>query len=179
MQAMAIEKTLTSKSVYRGHIINVRVDNVEMPTGRQSVREVVEHTDCICVVPIDDQGNIIMVKQYRYAVGKDLLEIPAGGVEPGEKPEDAVRREMSEETGFTPALVRKIGGFYSSPGFCTEYLHLFMGTDLKPNRLTAEDTDAIEVVKIKPEGIDNLISSGTICDAKSIAGIYAYLRMQN
>jgi ADP-ribose pyrophosphatase len=149
-----------------------------MSTGKQSVREVVEHADCICIVPVDDQGNILMVKQYRYAIDKDLLEIPAGGVEPGEKPEEAVRREMSEETGFTPAVIRKIGGFYSSPGFCNEYLHLFVGTNLKPNRLIAEDTDAIELVKIKPEEIDNLISSGKICDAKSIAGIYAYLRMR-
>jgi len=172
------ERTLSSKRIYRGYVINVRVDNVEMSTGKQSVREVVEHADCICIVPVDDQGNILMVKQYRYAIDKDLLEIPAGGVEPGEKPEEAVRREMSEETGFTPAVIRKIGGFYSSPGFCNEYLHLFVGTNLKPNRLIAEDTDAIELVKIKPEEIDNLISSGKICDAKSIAGIYAYLRMR-
>ena len=175
---MKKERTLSSKRIYRGYVINVRVDNVEMSTGKQSVREVVEHADCICIVPVDDQGNILMVKQYRYAIDKDLLEIPAGGVEPGEKPEEAVRREMSEETGFTPAVIRKIGGFYSSPGFCNEYLHLFVGTNLKPNRLIAEDTDAIELVKIKPEEIDNLISSGKICDAKSIAGIYAYLRMR-
>ncbi len=176
---MAIEKTTGSKTIYQGHILTLRVDNVEMANGKQSIREVVEHTDCICVVPVDNQGNILMVKQYRYAVNKDLLEIPAGFVEPGEKLEDAVRREMGEETGFIPAVVRQIGGFYTSPGFSTEYLHLFSGTDLKPNRLIAEDTEAIEVIKVKPEEIDGLIASGEICDAKSIAGIYAYLRMCN
>lgn len=175
---MAIEKTMASKNIYRGRIIAVRVDDVETVTGRQAVREIVEHADCICIVPVDHEGNILMVKQFRYAVGKTLLEIPAGGVEPGEKLEDAVRREMGEETGYVPGLIRKIGGFYSSPGFCTEYLHLFIGTNLKPNRLTAEDTDAIEVVKVRPEEIDSLISSGIICDAKSIAGIYAFLRMR-
>ncbi len=173
------DKVISSNSIYRGRIINLRVDTIETADGGQSVREIVEHGDCIAVVPIDREGNILMVKQYRHATGRELLEIPAGGVEPGEDIEMAVRREMSEETGFSPATLQRIGGFYSSPGFCNEYLHLFIATDLEPNRLEAEDTNSIEVIKIKPESLEDLISSETICDAKSIAGICTYLRMRS
>ena len=176
---MAGEKVVSSKTIYKGRIINLRVDTVETPDGKQATREIVERGDCIAVVPIDREGNILMVKQYRHATERELLEIPAGGVEPGEDVEMAVRREMSEETGFSPATIQRIGGFYSSPGFCTEYLHLFIATDLEPNRLEAEDTASIELIKIKPEAVEDLISSETICDAKSIAGICAYLRIRS
>ena len=140
-----------------------------------TTREIVEHPECVAVVPVDAQGNVLLVRQYRHAAGKELLEIPAGGIDPGEDPETAVGREMGEETGFSPRTIKKLGGFYSSPGFCTEYLHLFLATDLVPHRLEAEDTEAIQVVKTRPGDLEGLIKSGAICDSKSIAGIYTYL----
>ncbi len=174
---MIPEKTVSSETIYRGHVVTLRVDKVTTPDHGESIREVVEHAPCIAVIPVDRDGNILFVRQYRYALGKELLEIPAGGIEPGEEPEAAVRREMSEETGFTPAVVKRIGGFYSSPGFCNEFLHLYLATDLTPNKLTAEDTAGIEVVKFKATELEGLIAAGSICDAKSVAGILTYLRM--
>jgi ADP-ribose pyrophosphatase len=116
-----------------------------------------------------------LVRQFRQAAGRELLEIPAGGIEPEEDPIDAVKREMGEETGFSPKTVKRLGGFYSSPGFCTEYLHLFLATDLTPNRLEADDTEAIEVVRVQRSELEELVTSGIVCDSKSVAGIYVYL----
>src|SRR5512137_1450465 len=105
---MAVEKTLSSKTIYHGHIVNLRIDTVETPDGNQTSREIVEHADCVAVVPVDREGHILLVRQYRHATGKELLEIPAGGIEPGEDVIAAVRREMSEETGYSPATVRRL-----------------------------------------------------------------------
>ena len=173
-----IERTVTSRFVYTGQIVKLRIDIVEMANRRRATREVVEHADCIAVVAVDEQGNILLVKQYRYAIGKELLEIPAGGIDTGEDAVAAVRREMGEETGFSPRTVKKMGGFYSSPGFCTEYMHLFLATDLEPKHLEAEDTEGITVIRVKPEDIEGLISSGAICDAKSVAGLSLYLKQR-
>jgi ADP-ribose pyrophosphatase len=152
------------------------VDTVELPDGRRTTREIVEHSECVAVVPVDTGGIILLVRQFRHAAGKYLLEIPAGGIDPGEDAEAAVRREMGEETGFSPKTVKRLGGFYSSPGFCTEYLHLYLATDLVPKRLEADDTEGIEVVRTPVGQIPGLIDDGAICDSKSVAGLLTYLR---
>lgn len=172
---MAEEKTLSSQLIYSGRAVRLRVDTVQMPSGRQTTREVVEHSDCVAIVAIDDDDNVLLVNQYRQAIGKELLEIPAGGIDPGEDAETAVRREMREETGFLPRRVERLGGFYSSPGFCTEYLHLYLATDFVSSPLYAEDTEIIKLVRVSTSQILELISSGRICDAKSIAGLLTYL----
>lgn len=157
--------------------MNLRIDTVVKPDGRQTTREIVEHADVVAVVPVADDGRILLVKQFRKPVEKELLEIPAGGIEPGESFEEAVCREMQEETGFLPRKVERLGGFYSAPGYCTEYLGLYLARDLVPSRLTAEDTDEIEVVPVTAEQIPELISSGRIEDSKTIAGLLLYLGM--
>lgn len=172
---MALEKTLTSKLVYEGQITRLRVDTVRMPSGRESTREVIEHSECVAIVAVDSDDNVLLVRQFRYAVGKELLEVPAGGIDPGEGPAEAVRREMQEETGYRPGKVERLGGFYSAPGFCTEYLHLYLATDLTPSRLYAEDTEIIRLEQVPIDEIRGLITSGRIEDAKSIAGLLTYL----
>ena len=172
---MAIEKVISTRRVFNGRAVNLRVDTVEEPDGRRTTREVVEHAEVICVVAVDGDGNFVLVRQYREAIGKELLEIPAGGIEAGEDPATAVRREMAEETGFEPRKLERMGGFYSAPGFCTEYLHLYLATDLVPHRLEAEDTAGIEVVRVRPDEVPGLIKSGVIRDSKSIAGLLMYL----
>lgn len=169
------EETLSSKRIFEGRALNLRVDTVRTIDGRRSTREVVEHTPCIAVIAVDGQGNILLERQYRQAPGKELLEIPAGGIDAGEEPEAAVVREMQEETGFRPQKVTRLCGFYSSPGFCDEYLHLFLAEDLVPGRLHAEDTPGIEVVPVPVMEIPALVTSGKIEDAKSIAGLLYYL----
>jgi ADP-ribose pyrophosphatase len=165
------EKTISSQRIYEGRAVNLRVDTIEKSGNETTTREIVEHADCIAVVPMDNDDNVIMVRQYRKAVEKTLLEIPAGGIEPGEKPEDAVRRELQEEIGYIPGMTELLGGFYSSPGYCTEYLYVYLATRLEPGRLTAEDTDEIEVERVPLTRIPSLIRSGEICDSKSIAGL--------
>lgn len=173
------EKTISSKPIFQGRAFNVRVDTVINANGEETFRDIVEHAECIAVVAVDNNGDILLVRQFRKAVEKDLLEIPAGGIEKGEDAEIAVKRELQEEIGFLPGRVEKLGGFYSSPGFCTEYLYLFLATDLKPSRLFAEDTAAIEIVRIRPSQITKMIETGQICDAKSIAGLLLYLQTRH
>jgi len=157
--------------LYEGRAIRLRVDTIRKSSGKETTREVVEHSDCVAILAIDAEDNLLLVRQFRHAVGSDLLEIPAGGIDPGETPDQAVRRELREETGFVPNRVIRLGGFYSSPGYCTEYLHLYLATDLTPSPLVAEDTEEIEVVRVPSKEIRGLVASGRIRDAKSIAGI--------
>ena len=173
---MSEEKTLSSQLIYDGRVIKLRVDTVRMPGGRETRREIVEHRDCVAIIAIDTDDNVLLVKQFRKPVEKELLEIPAGGIDPGEDPATTVRREMQEETGYLPRKVERLGGFYSAPGFSTEYLYLYLATDLTPSQLFAEDTESIKLVRVPISQIPSLIASGSICDAKSIAGLLIFLK---
>ena len=172
---MLPEKKLATQQIYHGRGVYLRVDTVEKPGGIRTTREVVEHSDCIVAVAIDEHNNILLVRQFRHAVGKFLLEAPAGGIDPGEEPIDCVRRELQEEIGYLPQKIEKLGGFYAIPGYGTEYLHCYLAADLVPSRLIAEDTEGIEVVRVPQEQIPQLITSGEICDAKSIAALLTFI----
>jgi ADP-ribose pyrophosphatase len=172
---LAEEETLSRRTVYEGRAVNLRVDTVRTADGRQTTREIVEHSDCVAVIALDDEDNILLVSQFRKPIEKELLEIPAGGIDPGETPEECVRREMREETGFLPQKIERLGGFYSVPGYGTEYLHLYLATELVSSPLQAEDSEGITLVRVKIKQIPGLISSGKICDAKSIAGLLFFM----
>ena len=172
---MAEEETLSSQLIYDGRAVKLRVDTVRMADGRETKREIVEHINCVAIVAVDADDNVLLVEQFRKPVEKELLEIPAGGIDLGEDPVAAVRRELQEETGYLPRKVERLGGFYSTPGYGTEYLHLYLATDLVPSQLHAEDTESISVVPVPIGQISQLIVSGGICDAKSIAGLLTYL----
>lgn len=172
---MTEEKTLSSKVIYEGRSVSLRVDTIQMPGGRETTREIVEHRACVAIVAVDENDNILLVNQYRKPVEKELLEIPAGGIDADEDPEDTVRREMQEETGYLPEKVERLGGFYSAPGYCTEYLYLYLATNLVPSQLYAEDTESIRLVRVPVNQIPELLTSGKICDAKSIAGLLTFL----
>ncbi|MFC1918096.1 NUDIX hydrolase [Chloroflexota bacterium] len=172
---MTPEETISSEVIFTGRAVNLRIDTVANAGGNKTTREIVEHADVVAVVPVDEDGNILLVRQFRKPVEKELQEIPAGGIDPGETAEEAVRREMQEETGFLPGRIARIGGFYATPGYCTEYLSLYLASELTPSRLVAEDTEGIQVIKIKPAQIPELIQTGRIEDAKSIVGLLTYL----
>ncbi|MEK7353790.1 MAG: NUDIX hydrolase [Chloroflexota bacterium] len=172
---MAEEKTLSSNVIFDGQMLKLRIDTVQMPSGRTSTREIVEHRDVVVIVAVDADDNVLMVRQFRQPLGKELLEIPAGGIDGEETPEEAVLREMQEETGYLPRKIERLGGFYSAPGFCTEYMHLFLATDLIPSRLTAEDTEVIRLERLPISKISSLVTSGGLHDAKSIAGLLTFL----
>jgi len=169
------EKTVSSQLVFEGRAVKLRVDTVETTGGRQTTREIVEHADCVAIVAVDADDNVLLVKQFRKPVEKDLLEIPAGGIDPGEDAETAVRREMREETGYLPEKVTRLGGFYSAPGYSSEYLYLYLASRLTPSQLYAEDTESIEIVRVPAGRVVELITSGEIQDSKSIAGLLTFL----
>jgi len=170
------ELVLASQSIYRGRVVNLRVDTVRLPDGHTTRREVIEHAPVVAIVAVGAAGDLVLVKQYRLPVNRWLIEIPAGGIEPGETPEDAVQRELQEETGYRAGRLEPLGGFYVAPGYCQEYIHLFLATDLQEAQLPADDDESIEIIHMPLGQALHLISSGDICDAKSIIGLLALAR---
>lgn len=168
---MQPEEPIASREIYDGKIIKVRVDDILMRNGNQSVREVVEHANAVVIVPIDDDGKVHLVRQYRYAAQQSLLEAPAGLVEAGEDPDDCAQREMAEEIGYASRNLRILGGFWSSPGFCTEFMYAYFAKDLVPRSLQADDDEDIQVEKVPMSRIPQLIKLGEIQDAKTIAAL--------
>ena len=166
---MQPEEQIASREIYDGRIIKVRVDDILMRNGNQSVREVVDHANAVVICPIDDEGNVHMVRQYRYAAKQTLLELPAGLIEEGEDPDDCAQRELAEEIGYASRNLRILGGFWSSPGFCTEFMYAYLAKDLIPRKLQADDDEDIQVEKVPISRIPQLIRLGEIQDAKSIA----------
>jgi ADP-ribose pyrophosphatase len=165
------EITLESKTMFQGKIINLRVDTVRLPGGRVVTREVAEHSDSVCIVPIDDQGEVLLVRQYRTPVKGALLELPAGGVEAGEVSEETVQRELQEETGYRAGTLRHLSSFWMTPGWCDEYMHTYLATDLTESRLAGDDDENIVVERVSLDRALELIGSGEIRDVKSIAGL--------
>ena len=151
--------------------MNLRVDTVRFPSGDLGTREVVEHSDCVCVVPVDGNGNVVLVKQYRKPAEEVLLEIPAGGVEEGEVSQEAVLRELQEETGYTADTLEHLSSFWTTPGFCTELMHAYLATGLRPGSGQQDEDEDIQVVTVPLDGIPDMIRRGEIRDAKSIASL--------
>lgn len=165
------EPTIDSKVVFEGRILTLRVDTVRLPNGRETTREIAEHSDSVCIVPIDDDGNVVLVRQFRKPVDMDLLEVPAGGIEEGEVSDEAVQRELQEEIGYTAGNLRHLSSFWLAPGWCTEYMHAYLATDLTPSSLVADDDEFITVVRVPLAESLRLVQEGQIRDAKSISAL--------
>ncbi len=170
------EPTVESKLVYEGRILDLRVDTVRLPSGRLTTREIAEHSDSVCMVPLDSQGNVLLVRQYRKSVESNLLEVPAGGINENEAPEDAVLRELQEEVGYTAGKITRLAGFWVSPGWCTEFMHAYLATELSPARLDADFDENITVIQVPLAQTIDLISSGEIQDGKSVASLLLAMR---
>ena len=169
MQRMP-ERTLSSHLAFRGRLLALRVDEVELESGRHAVREVVEHPGAVAILAYDGE-RLAMVRQWRQAAGAELLEIPAGTREPGEDPLLTARRELAEECGLAAAGWEEGPTFYTAPGFSTELLTLFLATDLHPVDAEAPDDEALERSWLPlPEAVA-AIEAGTIRDAKSLVAI--------
>jgi len=166
------EKTLASKVVFSGECIKVRVDEVQAKS-KKSRREIVEHKPVVAVIAVDGQ-DFILVKQFRKSVEQEMLEIVAGGMEEDESPSQAAQRELAEETGFMAGKITKLGAFFTTPGFCNEYMHLYLAEQLFPHKLKAEDTDDITTVRLKASELMTLIRNGQIKDGKTLAAVALY-----
>ena len=171
------EPTISTRSVFQGRILNVRVDTIRLPNGRETTREIVDHDPSICVAPVDEANNVLLVRQYRKPTESFLLEVPAGGIEKGETPDEATRRELQEEIGHTADNLRELTAFWLAPGWCSEYMYAFLATELTPAVLDADDDEFIDVVRVPLGEIPDKIASGEIQDAKSIATLLLAMRV--
>jgi ADP-ribose pyrophosphatase len=177
---MSHVKTLQSERRYSGIVFNLIVDEVEYPSGNRGIREVAEHHGGAVVVPLLDDGSVILVNQYRYPVKKNVIELPAGKLAPGEDPKLCAARELEEETGYAAENLTPLTAIYTTPGFCTEVLHIFVATGLRklPTGQRLEEGEMDLTVKAVPlEEIALMIDQRTIVDAKTICGILMVDRM--
>jgi ADP-ribose pyrophosphatase len=167
-------KQLSHKLLYSGRIIDLYVDDVQYPSGKHTVREVAKHPGGAAVVPVTDDGNVILVDQLRYPLGRHILELPAGKLSPGEDPAHCAARELEEEAGWIAESLTKLCAFHTSPGFCDELLHVYLGHGLRtsPTGHKREEGEFTMSVRIIPfnEALA-MIGSGAITDAKTIIGL--------
>jgi len=165
------EKSVSSDVKFEGHIITVRVDTVEMPDGRTATREVVDHSGGVCVVPIADNGEVVMVRQFRKAVESAVLEIPAGKLNSGENHRDCGIRELEEETGYKSNNIVYLGHIFPSPGFMNETIHIYLATELYDGELNLDLDEYLDVEKIPLEQVVEMIMNNEINDSKTAVGI--------
>ena len=166
------EKTRESKTVYQGHIVTVQVDRAELPNGQCAVREVVRHPGGVAVLPLEEDGTVLLVRQFRYPFGKVLLEIPAGKMDKGgEEPRSAALRELGEETGAIPDELISLGSIYVSPGFCDEELHLYLATGLHPGQTHPDEDEFLAPERVPFDELVSRVMAGEIHDAKTVAAV--------
>lgn len=165
------ETTVSQSTVYEGVIVNVRLDEIQLPDGRPAKRELIEHPGAVAIFAMDKQNRVILVRQFRYAVGEAVLELPAGKLEPGEDPRDSALRELEEETGLQPKTFRPMGCTYSSPGILQETLHLFFARDLVQAQAHPDDGEFVEVLRVPYDELMDMVRRDEIKDSKTLAGI--------
>ncbi len=165
------EEMVSQQTVYEGYIVNVRMDKAKLMDGRIANREVVSHPGAVAVFAMDEADNVILVRQFRYAMGEVVLELPAGKLEPGEDPADSGLRELAEETGLIPKTYEPMGCIYSSPGIFEEKIHLFFAKDLVQGPVHPDDGEFVEVVRIPYGELVDMAARGEIKDSKTLAGI--------
>ena len=163
------EKTTESRRVFDGVLLHLDVDTVALPDGHQTVREVVRHPGGVCVLPLHADGTVSVVRQFRYPYGEVVTELPAGKLEPGEDPFDAIRRELSEETGFTAGEWHDMGLFYPTPGYTDERLHLYFARDLTPGATHPDEDEFLEGDRVALAQLLEWAMTGELKDGKSVA----------
>jgi len=165
---MTIE-VLSSEVVFTGKVFNVQVDRVRSPNGHEAQIDIVTHSGAVTIIPMDENGSIWFVRQYRHAAGGYLLELPAGTLESGEDPASTAARECREEIGMAPGHLEVLGGFYLAPGYSNEYMHAFLATDLVPDPLAGDIDEIIEIEKMNVAEVEAQIQGGGFQDAKTLA----------
>ena len=172
-----MEKTIATKRIYEGKIINVRVDDVELTNGTLAKREVVEHPGAAAILAITKEHEAYFVKQFRKPLEIELLEIPAGKLDPGENPKECAARELAEEIGMAAKDLRQIAAFYSSPGFASEKLYIFLATGLYPVDVSKPDDEELDVVRIPLTNALRMAQNGEIEDGKTLVALLLAARI--
>lgn len=163
---------IKSEPLLQGRAFKIRRDHLKMPDGGETKFEIIEHGGSVIIIPVDADGNLLFVRQYRHAAGMDLLELPAGTRDGDEPYEDCAAREIREETGMEAGKLQKVGEFYLAPGYSTEFMAVYLATDLKHNPLEADDDEFLEVEKIPIQEAFQMAERGKIPDAKSLAALF-------
>jgi ADP-ribose pyrophosphatase len=174
-----IEKTLSSKEIFKGRVIDLYVEEVELPNGKTSTREIVKHPGAVAVIAITPENKILMVEQFRKPLGRTLVEIPAGKLEKGEQPDATARRELEEETGYTCKDLKPLISFYTSPGFADELVHLFIAENLEKLEIAADldEDEFLDVMEVTLDEAQEMIQTKQIFDAKTAFAIQ-YLQLK-
>ncbi len=163
-------KVTKHKSIFRGRAVNLAVDTLRFPGGKLIEREIIYHPGSAVMIPILNRDSLILIRQFRYSIGKFIWEFPAGTMEPGEKPLSCAKRELEEEIGYRARLFRKLATFYPTPGVSTEVMHLYLATGLTKTKSSLEDDELLSVKVWRIRDIDRMIRSGKIRDGKTILG---------
>lgn len=165
-------KEITTKEtvIYDGKIMTVKVRDV-IANGHNAKREIVHKGGAVAIVPVKSDGKVVMARQYRIAVEEELLEIPAGLMDPGEEPLETAKRELKEETGYTAEKWTHLTEFYPTAGFCNEYIHIFLAEELTPGETSFDETEYIEVEEYSMDELIEMINTGEIHDGKTVAGV--------
>ena len=160
-----------SRTIYHGRVFDVHQDEVRLPNGRVVQLDIVKRPGAVVLVPVDAEGNLWFVRQYRHAAGREMLELPAGTTERGEDIESCAHRELREEIGMAAGNIMKIGEFFIAPGYSTEYVYIFLATDLHPAPLPGDDDEFIHVERIASDKAFALAEQGHVPDAKTLAAL--------
>lgn len=165
------------REIYRGRVVNLNVETVTLPNGATVELEVIRHQGAAAVVPLKDDGSVVLIRQYRHAAGGYIYEIPAGKLDPGEDPRHCAARELEEEIGCRASSLIRLLSFFTTPGFTDEVIHIFLATGLTPGTQHLDHDEVLEVVEMPLDAAIARIQDGTIRDGKTIVGLQAvYLR---
>ncbi|MBI5877854.1 MAG: NUDIX hydrolase [Chloroflexi bacterium] len=162
---------LESRQLFRGRVFGLRQDRVRLPDGQTASLDIIEHGGAAVIVPVDEQGRIWFVRQYRHAAGEALLELPAGTLEPGEPPAACAAREVREEIGMAAGTIEPLGGSFLAPGYSSEFLHYFLARELTPDPAPHDADEFLEVVQLPAAEAYRLAAAGLIRDGKTLAGL--------
>lgn len=168
------DSLLETKWIYKGHIVDLKIENHRFG-DKVKTFEIVHHKEAAVIIPIDKEGRILLIQQWRRAVGEIIIELPAGVLEANEEPIECMNRELREETGFAAKKITPLGGFYTAPGFCDEYLHLFLAEDLHHAPLEPDEDEMIDLLPVTVKEAKHMIERNQIRDAKTVAGILRYI----